>query len=34
MIAQPYAEVVLRGSELVIVINLLFVDVYTIIDVM
>lgn len=33
MMAQPYAEVVLHGSEIVTVINLLFVDAYTIIDV-
>jgi hypothetical protein len=33
MIAQPCAEVVLHGSELVTVINLLLIDAYTIIDV-
>lgn len=33
MIAQPYAEVVLHGSGIVTVINLLFVDAYRIIDV-
>jgi hypothetical protein len=33
MIAQPYAEVVLHVLELVTVINLLFIDAYTIIDV-